>query len=126
MTLEIWSVFVSAALTLHDFDEALAVEPGYSRGLTTAAVGLGVMVAFRVAPKFDVVGAVSAGGGFFGLRGLSEAAGFSFQASAGLRYEIGDGLALRIDAGPTVLVPVTGPAGAAAHINALLRVEALF
>jgi hypothetical protein len=123
---EMWRVFVATTLSLHDFADGVAVEAGYGRGLTTVAVTAGVGWSYPMVDKLDLLATVALGGGFFGVNQVTDEPGLAVQAAAGLRYWVGDLLALRVDVGPTVFVTVDGSVAAAAHLNVLGRAETRF
>ncbi|MGM0575086.1 MAG: hypothetical protein ACQEXJ_05080 [Myxococcota bacterium] len=119
------SLWFQAALSLLSFDDSVQAEPGYSRGLTTASAVLGLQVGLPVGGDFDIVLAGGVGAGGFGLRNLDEAVGAAFHGSAGVRWQMDEHLALRVDAVPTLFVPA-GDVGAAGHVSVVGRAEIRF
>lgn len=123
---EIVGLWLQATLSLHAFNKNVLVEPGYGRGLTTAAIVIGVDVRIPIIEDLEIVAAAGLGPGFFGVRSLGDAIGFAFQGDVGLRYAIDDHLAVRLDAVPSVTVPIGSSAGPGGHIALFLRGESRF
>ena len=120
------AVWTQLTITLLSMDDGVAVEPGYTRGLTTASGTVGVMTNVPVAEWLDIALAGGVGVGGFGLVRLGEAVGFAFHASVGVRFRFDRHLGVRVDAVPTLIVPVGGPAGAGGHISLVARGDVRF
>lgn len=125
-----WRVLVRADLSLHNFASSFRPEPGYGRGLTTAAFTAGAMVDIPLLPDLEAFAALTAGGGMFGVRSLTERSGIALCGVAGARYWITPTLAARVEGGIQATFPLGGGAGqlpqAAAHGEVGLRLEARF
>lgn len=120
------AVWFQVALSLMSFDGGVDVEPGYSRGLTTASGVVGVSVTLPIAGDLSATIAGGLGAGAFGVRSLDEAVGAAFHGSAGVRWQLDESLALRVDAAPTLIVPAGDAIGAGGQLNVVARGEIRF
>lgn len=119
------ALWIHGAVALFQLDDALPVEPGAARGLTSLVGAVGAAWSLPVHAEVDLVFAAGVGWGSFGLGGLDGDSGFALQASAGARWQVEDRLALRLDVAPRLILP-RGPARTAGHTAIVLRGEARF
>lgn len=122
----LFGLWLQGTLSLHDFVEGLSLEPGWGKGLTTAAIVVGGVFTYPVLEDLDIFACAGVGPGFFGVRSLAEVIGLAVDAGVGLRYEIDESLSVRLDVMPSLKVPFGADMGPAFHINAFLRGESRF
>lgn len=120
------ALWAQLALTLLSFDGRVKAEPGEGRGLTVAAGVLGVQVPITLAPRWALVLAAGVGGGSFGTRSIGQAPGLALQGSAGIRWQLDQHLALRLDATPHAIIPIGRSEGLAGHVGIVARGEIRF
>lgn len=124
---ERWALLVSSVLSLHGFSEDFAAEPGYGRGLTTVTFVLGTRMTQPLVEALELTMALGVGAGLFGVRSASEAAGLAVQGALGARYRVHDRLGVRVEAIPTLIVPMGDEGiGTAGHVTILGRAEIHF
>jgi len=121
--LTLWSQLVLALLPL---DDAVSVEPGYARGLSTVSGAVGLLYEVEIAHRLDVVAALGVGVGAFGIERLGDVVGPAGHAVLGLRYRADEHLAFRVDFAPSLIVSTVDGVGPGGHLAFIARGETRF
>lgn len=121
-----WRILLQASISLHNISDGIRVEEGYGGGLTAVAIVLGGGYDLNVYENLDLTFGLAIGGGFFGVKEATDEVGFAGQAIVGIRYWVSESLALRVDATPTMFLPIGGVVSVAAHVSLFARAEAKF
>lgn len=120
------SLWASASLALLRLSATLPVEPYQGTSLTSYQAVLGLELSLPLIERLELVGAVGAGFGGFGLSSADEALGFAVAPVIGARYQAVENLAVRVDLAPAIVIPLQAGIGVGGHLAVLLRGEASF
>jgi hypothetical protein len=108
-------------------DARVSAEPGEPRALTVGALTFGLDLRAPAVDALVVVAEAGLGAGAFSLgRARSSGPSLALQASLGLLWPLNPRLAVRLDAGPTVLLPFDPGIPAGGHAAVTLRAEGRF